>query len=447
VTRGRIMADRIGVIGTGYVGLVTAAAFARLGRRVVCHDVDESRLADLAAGRVPFYEPGLQETLTEAAGLIELTADPARLFRAAEVAFVCVDTPPRPDGAADLSRVEAVVDSIPAWAHPLIVMKSTVPVGTGARITALLELRGRGDVGYVSNPEFLREGSAMRDVFNPDRIVIGGFAKADVERVAALYQPTTAPIIRTDTNSAELIKYASNAFLATKISFINEIANLCEAVGAHVDTVADGMGLDQRIGRGFLNAGIGYGGSCFAKDISALQSVATAHGRPLRIVAATQEVNALQPRLVVERIRDRLGRVAGARVALLGLSFKPHTSDVRSAVSAQLARALREAGAELVAHDPVVDATTAQRLTGGAVAASLHEALRGADAAVIVTEWPEYRSLLDSGVAASMRTALLIDGRNLLDADEASAAGYVYDGIGRPSAASPARPARIRIAA
>ena len=302
MNRRRITGDRVGVIGTGYVGLVTAAAFARLGQRVACHDIDESRLAELAAGRVPFHEPGLAETLVEAGGLIEFTADPARLFEAADVTFVCVDTPPRPDGAADLSRVEAAIDAIPAWAHPLIVMKSTVPVGTGARITALLQRRGRGDIGYVSNPEFLREGSAMRDVLDPDRIVIGGVAAADLERVAALYQPTTTPIIRTDTHTAELIKYASNAFLATKISFINEIANLCDAVGAKVDTVADGMGHDQRIGRDFLNAGIGYGGSCFAKDISALQTVADAHGVPLRIVAATQEVNARQPRLVVDRI-------------------------------------------------------------------------------------------------------------------------------------------------
>ena len=442
-----MIADRIGVIGTGYVGLVTAAAFARLGRCVVCHDNDESRLVDLANGRVPFYEVGLPETLAESAELIEFTADPARLFEAVDIAFVCVDTPPQPDGAADLSRVEAVIDAIPVWAHPLVVMKSTVPVGTGARITALLERRGRGDIGYVSNPEFLREGSAMRDVMNPDRIVIGGQAAADVDRVASLYQSTDVPVIRTDTTSAELIKYASNAFLATKISFINEIAGLCEAVGAEVDTVADGMGLDQRIGRGFLNAGIGYGGSCFAKDISALQSVAEAHGRPLRIVAATQEVNALQPGLVVERIQARLGRIDGARVALLGLSFKPHTSDVRCAVSAELARELRAAGAELVVHDPIVDAVTARDMTGGTVAKGLRDAVAGADAAVIVTEWPEYRALLSIGAAASMRTPLLIDGRNLLDPGEASAAGYAYESIGRPAATAPAHSARLRLAA
>ena len=428
---GRGTGDRVGVIGTGYVGLVTAAAFARFGRPVVCHDIDECRLADLAAGRVPFHEPGLPETLVEARDLIEFTADPARLYEAADVTFVCVDTPPQPDGAADLSRVEAVIDAIPSWSHPLIVMKSTVPVGTGARITAVLADRGRGDIGYVSNPEFLREGSAMRDVLAPDRIVIGGSVESDIERVAALYQPTTTPIIHTDTNSAELIKYASNAFLATKISFINEIANLCDAVGAHVDTVADGMGLDQRIGRGFLNAGIGYGGSCFAKDISALQSVAEAHGGPLRIVAAAQQVNTLLPGLIVDRLRAKLGSLAGSRVSLLGLSFKPHTSDVRCAVSGELARELRRAGAELVVHDPVVDPATAHGLTGGHVATNLHEALAGADAAVIVTEWPEYHALLDPGLARSMRFPLLIDGRNQLDPAAARSSGYEYEGIGR----------------
>jgi len=270
--------------------------------------------------------------------------------------------------------------------------------------------------------------------------------------VAALYQPTTTPIIRTDTHTAELIKYASNAFLATKISFINEIANLCDAVGAKVDTVADGMGHDQRIGRDFLNAGIGYGGSCFAKDISALQTVADAHGVPLRIVAATQEVNARQPRLVVDRIHERLGRVAGVRVALLGLSFKPHTSDVRCAVSAELARDLRNAGADLIVHDPIVNPDTAQQLTGGRVATSLHEALTGADAAVIVTEWPEYGALLDPHLARSMRNPLLIDGRNQLDPAAARSSGFEYEGIGRAShppisSRAPADNERLRAAA
>jgi UDPglucose 6-dehydrogenase len=402
---------------------------------------------------VPFHEPGLADTLARAASLIEFTTDPAQLYGEADVVFVCVDTPPRRDGAGDLSRVAAVIDAIPTWAHPLIVMNSTVPIGTGGQIIELLRQRGRGDIGYTSNPEFLREGSAMLDVSNPDRIVIGGHTDHDIERVAALHQPTTTPIIRTDTTSAELIKYASNAFLATKISFINEIANLCEAVGATVATVANGMGLDRRIAPTFLNAGIGYGGSCFAKDITALQSVATAHGVPLRIIAATQEVNALQPTVVLDKLERHLHQIAGARVALLGLTFKPHTSDTRSATSIELARLLVTAGVDVVTHDPIAS-PNAHEFQGCEFAATIRDALNGADAAVIVTEWPQFRALLAPSLARSMRYPLLIDGRNHIDPLEATSAGYRYEGVGRPSthvtqtmAMATDRPVRLRSAA
>jgi UDPglucose 6-dehydrogenase len=427
------MPDRkIGIVGTGYVGLVTAAGFAHRGLRVVCHDIHAARIAALQSGVLPFYEPGLAEALAGDPD-IEFTDDPERLYRRAGIVFVCVDTPPRDDGAADLSRVEAVIAAIPIWASPVIVMKSTVPVGTGHRIQARLSALGRRDIAYISSPEFLREGSAIADVRNPDRIVIGGTDAAAIDRVAMLYAGDPAPVIRTDVTSAELIKYASNAFLATKVSFINEIANLCDAVGANIDTVASGMGLDHRIGPSFLHAGVGYGGSCFAKDISALQHTAAAHATALRVVTAAQRANADQAGRVIEQLRAHLGVLDGARIAVLGLSFKAHTSDIRNSVSLAIAELLARAGANLVCYDPVVQPADVTALPPCTAAGTLEHALAGADGAVIATEWPQFHGLIDPAMAASMRTPLIVDGRNLLEPAAAIAAGYTYEGIGRPS--------------
>ena len=426
------MPDRkIGIVGTGYVGLVTAAAFASRGLQIVCHDIDPARIASLRAGVLPFFEPALAETLAAARGTVDYTTDHERLYRRTGVVFVCVDTPPSGDGSADLSRVGTVIEAIPRWASPLVVMKSTVPVGTGRRIEALLANLDRADIAYISNPEFLREGSAIADVTHPDRIIIGGTDPTAIERVAALYETELAPIVRTDVTSAEMIKYASNAFLATKISFINEIANLCDAVGAGIDTVAAGMGLDHRIGPNFLHAGIGYGGSCFAKDISALQHTAASHGTALHVVTATQQANAHQAGRVIEKLAAHLGTLDGARIALLGLSFKADTTDARNSVGVHLADLLAQAGARLVCYDPLVRPEDIAGMPSCTSAATLADAIFGTDGAVIATEWPQYHDLLAPALSASMRTPLIIDGRNLLDPTAAAAAGYTYEGIGR----------------
>ena len=289
----------IGVVGAGYVGLVTAVSFAQLGHRVTCLDLDVDKVDRLRAGSVPFHEPGLEAALCAVTPNLRFTTHTDVLYRTSNTVFICVDTPPRDDGAADLSRVHGVTSSIPRWAAPLLVMKSTVPVGTGTRILELLQAAGRPDIRYVSNPEFLREGSAMHDVSAPDRIVIGGADPHAVDRVAALYAPFGAPIVRTDSTTAEAIKYAANGFLATKISFINEIAGVCDALGADIDTVASGIGLDHRIGPAFLQAGLGYGGSCFAKDISALHAIATGAGCRLEILPAVTRVNDRQRLIAV----------------------------------------------------------------------------------------------------------------------------------------------------
>ncbi|MGI9116485.1 MAG: UDP-glucose dehydrogenase family protein, partial [Gaiellales bacterium] len=385
--------EPVGVIGVGYVGLVTAACLAELGHPVVCRDIVPERVEMLQRGEVPIHEPGVPELLQRNAERLTFTLDMEDVFREARIAIICVDTPPTASGDADLSRVEAVIDALPASAEgAILVMKSTVPVGTGVRVRTELDARGREDVGYVSNPEFLREGSAVADFREPDRVVVGGDRPDDVERVARLYQDLHAPIVATDTASAEMIKLASNAFLATKISFINEIANVCERVGADVEEVARGMGLDQRIGQSFLRPGIGYGGSCFPKDVTALKQLAGNTGYSFQLLASVIEVNELQKRRVIGKLQDQLGPLRDRRIALLGLAFKPHTDDMREASSIVLAARLAAEGAIVTAFDPVA-ADRARGLLPAAVeiAGSMREAVADADAAVIVTEWPEFR--------------------------------------------------------
>lgn len=425
--------ETVGVIGVGYVGLVTAACLAELGHAVVCRDIDPERVALLRRGEVPIHEPGVPELLQRNAERLAFTLDMEDVFRDARIAIICVDTPPTASGDADLSRVEAVIDALPASAEgAILVMKSTVPVGTGTRVRSELDARGRGDVGYVSNPEFLREGSAVADFRKPDRVVVGGERAEDVARVARLYHDLGAPVLTTDVASAEMIKLASNAFLATKISFINEIANVCERVGADVEEVARGMGMDARIGSSFLRPGIGYGGSCFPKDVTALKQLAGNTGYSFQLLASVIEVNELQKRRVIGKLKDRLGTLRDTRIALLGLAFKPHTDDMREASSLVLAARLVAEGASVVAFDPVA-AARARGLLPAVVdlADSMVAAVAGADAVVIVTEWPEFRAVLDPAVRASMRQPLIIDGRNLLDPDEAVAAGFAYVSVGR----------------
>ena len=419
----------LGVFGAGWVGLVTGACFAELGHRVVVRDVVPEKIDELRAGRVPFHEPGLSDLLERNRERLTFTLDVEELKAEARVFFVCVDTPPTVSGDADLQYVWSVVDDLGDPGEATLVMKSTVPVGTGEKIDATLEQRGLDGIGYVSNPEFLSEARAVEDFMHPDRIVVGSFDEAAAERVAALYDGFDAPVVRTSVASAEMIKLAANAFLATRISFINEIANVSEVVGADVDEVAYGMGLDRRIGTSYLNPGIGYGGSCFPKDVSFLKLLAGNSGYHFQLVTAVIEVNDLQKRRVVTKLKRRLGSLRGKTIALLGLAFKPDTDDMREAPSLVLAARLRAEGATVRGWDPLVKSHPG--LDGVVVAPSLLDAVRDADAAVIATEWPELKELASAEVRDAMRTPLIVDGRNLLDAEAARAAGFDYEGIGR----------------
>jgi UDPglucose 6-dehydrogenase len=421
----------IGIFGAGWVGLVTGACFAELGHDVVVRDIVPERIEALRSGAVPFHESGLAELLERNRDRLTFTLDVADLA-GCELLFVCVGTPPTYSGDADLSAVWTVVDELPPpEERSLLVMKSTVPVGTGEKVRAALEGRGLAHVGYVSNPEFLAEGTGVRDFMEPDRVVVGSYAEADGETVAALYEPLGAPIVRTDVASAEMIKLAANAFLMTRISFINEIANVCEATGADVVQVAEGIGLDHRLGPHFLRAGIGWGGSCFPKDGVALKQLASNSGYHFQLLNAVIEVNELQKRRVVGKLEKHVGKLRGKTVAVLGLAFKPNTDDLREAPSLVLASRLLAEGAEVRAWDPVADAS--RLLQGVTFCESVLEAVTGADAAVIVTEWDELRTLASDEVRQAMRRPVIVDGRNLLDPDEARAAGFTYEGIGRAS--------------
>jgi UDPglucose 6-dehydrogenase len=423
----------IGVFGAGWVGLVTGGCFAELGHAVIVRDVVSDRIAALQAGSLPFHEPDLPEVLARNRDRITYTLE-ADDLAGADAIFICVQTPPTYSGDADLSFVWSALDDLPRGERrQMLVMKSTVPVGTGEKVRAALEARGLSNVGYVSNPEFLAEGHAVRDFLNPDRIVVGAFAEEDAAAVEALYGDVEAPVVRTDVASAEMIKLAANAFLMTRISFINEIANVCEAVGADVVEVAQGIGLDHRLGPHFLRAGIGYGGSCFPKDSLALKQLASNSGYHFQLLAAVIEVNELQKRRVIQKLQKHLGRLRGKKVALLGLAFKAGTDDMREAPSLVLASRLLAEGAEVRAWDPV--ARPGELMKGAVFCDSVLEAVNGADAAVIVTEWDELRGLASSEVRDAMARPLIIDGRNLLDPEATRGAGFAYEGIGRQSSA------------
>jgi UDPglucose 6-dehydrogenase len=409
---------RIAVFGAGYVGLVTGACFADLGHEVVVRDVDEGKVAALRSGHVPIHEPGLDEVLARNAGRLLFTTDVRDAIDGAEVVYVAVGTPPTYSGDADLSAVWTVVDELPHVERGLVLaMKSTVPVGTGRIVRHRLDERGLTGVGYVSNPEFTAEGTAVRDFLQPDRIVIGAFDERDADLVAGLHEGIDAPVVCCDVASAEMIKLAANAALVTRISFINEIANVCEVTGADVTTVAEGIGLDRRIGPSFLRAGIGYGGSCFPKDSLALKQLAASSGYHFQLLNAVIEVNELQKRRVIGKLERLLGSLRGKKVALLGLAFKPGTDDMREAPSLVLAGRLLAEGA--------------LHLDGVEVAATALEALDGADAAIVVTEWPEIAELDWPGVAKRMARPVLIDGRNLLDPVAMRKAGFESEAIGR----------------
>jgi UDPglucose 6-dehydrogenase len=422
----------ISVVGVGWVGLVTASCFAELGHDVVAMDIDEAKIAALQAGEVPIHEPGLAELVAGNRERLRFTTSVDELLSGARLMFCCVDTPPTYSGDADLSRVQAVVETLPPDDDHVLIMKSTVPSGTGAAIR-----REKRDLTYVSCPEFLKEGNAVDDFLHPDRVVVGADPgdEAAADAVAELYRPLGGEIVRTDVASAEMIKLASNAFLATKISFINEIANVCEGVGADVGEVARGMGLDARIGPSFLRPGLGFGGSCFPKDVSALKMLAGNSGYHFQLLTSVIEVNELQKRRVIQKLEKHLGPLVGKRIALLGLAFKPNTDDMREASSLVLSARLQGEGATVVAYDPVAEDRAGELLPSVQMRDSALAAVEGADAAILVTEWPEFAELDWSEVARRMATPLLIDGRNFLDPDAVRAAGLVYEGIGRPNEA------------
>ena len=420
----------IGVVGVGWVGLVTASCLAELGHNVIAMDVDADKIARLEKGEIPIHEPGLGDVVSRNRERLRFTTSPDELLAGARLLFCCVDTPPTYSGDADLSRVHAVIETLPEGGEHVLIMKSTVPSGTGAAIR-----RSKPQLTYVSCPEFLKEGTAVSDFLHPDRVVIGADPgdEAAGDAVEELYARLGGEIVRTDVASAEMIKLASNAFLATKISFINEIANVCEAVGADVGEVARGMGLDARIGPRFLRAGIGWGGSCFGKDTIALKKLAGNTGYHFQLLTAVIDVNELQKRRVVQKLEKHLGSLVGKRVALLGLAFKPNTDDMREASSLVLSARLQGEGAVVVAYDPVAEQRAGDLLPAVEMRRSALDAVEGADAAVLVTEWPEFAELDWVEVASRMANPLLIDGRNFIDPEAVRAGGLIYEGIGRPN--------------
>jgi len=435
------------MIGTGYVGLVSGACFADFGHEVVCVDKDSSKIEALNAGRIPIWEPGLDLLVRDnaARGRLTFTTDLGQAVEGAEAVFIAVGTPARRgDGHADLTYVfDAVRELAGALENPVVVItKSTVPVGTGDRIAQILREEGApSGTSVASNPEFLREGAAIADFKHPDRIVVGAEDERAREVLREIYRPlflNKAPILFTGRRTAELTKYAANAFLAVKISFINEIADLCEAVGADVQEVARGIGLDNRIGAKFLHAGPGYGGSCFPKDTLALLQTAAEAGVEQRIVDTTVKVNDERKQAMAGRVADALGgSVRGKRIGVLGLAFKPNTDDMRDAPSIPLVRTLLEQGAEVVAFDPVAMENALPLFPGLKAADDAYGVAEGADALVIVTEWDEFRALDLVKLASRMRGNLLVDLRNVYDPDEAERAGLNYRGLGRAGSRTP----------
>jgi UDPglucose 6-dehydrogenase len=423
--------QRIAVFGAGYVGLVTGACFAELGHQVVVRDVLADRIDLLRDGRVPIHEPGLDELISRNGARLTFTTDVGEAVDGAGFVYVAVGTPPTYSGDADLTAVWTVVDELPPVdRRVVVVMKSTVPVGTGEKVRHRLDARGLTRVGYVSNPEFTAEGTAVSDFLHPDRIVVGAFDARDGDAVVALHAGIEAPVVRSDVASAEMIKLAANAALMTRISFINEIANVCEATGADVVKVAEGIGLDRRIGTSFLRAGVGFGGSCFPKDSLALKQLAANSGYHFQLLNAVIEVNELQKRRVVGKLLDRLGSLRGRTVALLGLAFKPNTDDTREAPALVLAGRLLAEGADVRIWDPIA---TADDLHGVETTRTVEEAVAGVDAVVLVTEWPELAEVDWAALRPTMARGLFVDGRNFLDPGLMRAAGYDYEGVGRAS--------------
>ncbi len=433
---------RVCVVGTGYVGLVYACCMAEMGHDVIAIDIDEAKIASLSAGHSPIYEPDLSELLQKNldSGRLRFTAKYE--VEGADFVFIAVSTPSTPEGAADLRHVRDAVQMIAREAHgtrPIVVNKSTSPVGTGEVLDQLLSRTmapGATDFSIVANPEFLREGTAVYDFFHPDRIVLGSRDEDAAARVAELYEPLGAPVVFTDMKTAEMIKYASNAFLATKVSFINEIASVCESVGANVMDVAHAMGMDDRIGGKYLVPGLGFGGSCLPKDVRALTYLATVYGAHPQMLHAVLQINAAQRRRVIRLLREALGSLENKRIALLGLAFKPGTDDIREAPSVDIARLILNEGGAVHAYDPVAMPRFLEACPDATMFQNAMEACVGADAAIIVTEWPEFADLDLAQLKKILRVPLLGDCRNVLTQDAVVAAGLAYFGVGTGLVAS-----------
>jgi UDPglucose 6-dehydrogenase len=428
---------KICVIGIGYVGLVTGTCFGDLGHQVTCVDVDEPKIEKLRAGVLPIYEPGLEEMVRRntQAGRLVFTASYSEALEGTEFVFIAVGTPQGSGGEADLKYVRAAAQSIAeVMDHPLIIVnKSTVPIGTGDWVSDIVRRHQPEPVDFsvVSNPEFLREGSAINDFMHPDRIVLGSLHPEAAAQVAQLYLSLRAPIMITDLRTAEMIKYASNAFLATRISFINEIASICEAMGADVKEVAVGMGYDKRIGPDFLDAGIGYGGSCFPKDVQALAHMAAVHGCHPQLLRAVMDINRDQRREVVHKLRELLGTLDEKVIGILGLAFKPNTDDMREAPSVELIHLLQSEGASIRAYDPVAMVNAGHYLRDVTLCQDAYDVALGADALLVVTEWNEFKHLSLPRLKSAMRQPIVVDGRNVYDVEEMKAVGFVYRGVGR----------------
>lgn len=430
---------KLTIIGSGYVGLTTGACFAEVGHHVVCVDNDPRKVEMLLAGQIPIFEPGLESLVKKnvAARRLRFTTSTEEGVDHGEVLFIAVPTPPQPDGSVDLSFIEKVAREIAQFldSYRVVVDKSTVPVKTGERVAQTIRRYAKPGVEFdvVSNPEFLREGSAVPDLMKPDRIVIGGNSDRALALMQKIYEPFVAPVLVTDINSAELIKHAANSFLALKISYINALAEICEASGADVLKVAEGIGTDKRIGRAFLNAGLGYGGSCFPKDIAAFIAISEQLGVPFNLLKEVQQINSRQLDRFLDALREALWVLKDKKLAVWGLSFKPNTDDVRSSVAIQLVERLVADGADVTAFDPKAMDKARQLPVGAKIklAKDPLEAAQGAEALIIATEWPEFASVDLAQLRDAMRTPLIFDGRNLLDPVAAADFGFQYRGVGR----------------
>jgi UDPglucose 6-dehydrogenase len=430
---------KLTIIGTGYVGLVSGTCFAEVGHHVICVDNDANKVKMLQAGGIPIYEPGLEEMVKKnvAAGRLKFTSSTAEGVQNSDVVFIAVPTPPQPDGSVDLSYIERVARDIAAAinGYKIVVDKSTVPVKTGEKVAETIKryCAAGHDVDVVSNPEFLREGFAVGDLMNPDRVVIGVRSERPVAAMKAIYEPFKAPIIVTDINSAELIKHAANSFLALKISYINAVANICEAAGANVQEVAHGIGLDDRIGRRFLNAGIGFGGSCFPKDLSAFIKISEQIGYDFKLLKEVQRINSDQMERFLKKITDTLWVLKDKKIGVLGLAFKQNTDDVRSSPAIDLCQRLLKDGATLRVHDPKAMDKAKSLLPANNVTYvdDMNAVAEGCDALVIATEWEEFKKLDLARAKKCMVAPLFFDGRNLFDPAEMAKQGWTYKSVGR----------------